>query len=438
MKKIIALFLTMAMVMALAACAPDEDPTKTDPETTVSDPETTKEPVKIHFPTYAVGTHVSAPWQTKVLERFEEEYGDRIEVVVEEIPSDDAYYEKLKVLLAARDMPDLIIGGGGMDLLTIEAELAVDVKPYLDADPEWKEDIGEQGIEKYTYNGAVYAVPHYRTAIGYFYNKEMFEAADIRPAQTWDEWMDNLDKLKEAGYVPLALMTGENAWTTNLILGAIIGSSGEAGNRFMNTMHPTDFEIPEVINALEMIKTMLIDYTIPDAIGAPYTVAANSFLSEEAAIIANGPWMAGDFDDPEKVADDFYDKVGASIFPKGIHSALGSGMLVTAQTQEKADAAAKLLKFHTDAVAQQWNLEMQHFTPLSPRVEAPEDYMEENPIISELINMLPEAEYEYVHFSEIFHSNVVDQFAVLYPTFVADRMTAEEMAEELTEAAKRN
>ena len=64
-----------------------------------------------------------------------------------------------------------------------------------------------------------------------FYNTEMFEQAGITPAETWDEWMSNLEALKGIGVTPLTFFTGENSWTTQNVLVSIVGTQNEESNR---------------------------------------------------------------------------------------------------------------------------------------------------------------------------------------------------------------
>ena len=42
---------------------------------------------------------------------------------------------------------------------------------------------------------------------------------------------------------------------------------------------------------------MYQNYTTQDAIGGKYENAANNFLAGQTAMLANGPWMIGDFSD---------------------------------------------------------------------------------------------------------------------------------------------
>ena len=41
--------------------------------------------------------------------------------------------------------------------------------------------------------------------------------------------------------------SADSGWLTNLWMSALIGTNGDAGNEWMNTMYPTDYNTPEVI-----------------------------------------------------------------------------------------------------------------------------------------------------------------------------------------------
>ncbi len=101
----------------------------------------------------------------------------------------------------------------------------------MEARPEYAKELGEDALEfgRNWEDGGFTIFPTAVGSIGYFNNKEMFEEAGITPATTWDEWIGNLKTLKTLAFVPapLSSMTGENCWTTNLILSSIIGTSGE-------------------------------------------------------------------------------------------------------------------------------------------------------------------------------------------------------------------
>lgn len=438
---------TLVLAMSISACgSPNASenngaPANSTPsETNQADiAPTTKAPVKISYLTFRVGTHASAKMEEEQIKQFNAKYGDEVEVVVEEIPSDSAYEDKLKILAASGDVPDVVMGKNGINDLLIKSNLATPFNEYLDKDPEWKAAIGEAAITANTRDGKVWSISDQKQNIGYFYNKEMFEQAGIKPAQTWDEFMSNNEKLKAAGFIPLSLMTGENAWTTNLILAAIVGTSGEAGNSFMNTLHPTDFNTPEMIEALNLMKTMLEKYATKDALGAGYANAANNFCQNKAAIIANGPWMIGDFSDPTKCSEGFDQKVGVAAFPNNsMVSTYEVGYMIGAKTQETRDAAEKFIRFKTGIEGQTIALEYGNVMPVSDEVQPSEALRQKYPLFVESIAVAQQTEVHYRNFDAIVYPNVTDAWKTLYPKLVFGRSAAEDITQELTDIAAKS
>ncbi|SHJ13885.1 carbohydrate ABC transporter substrate-binding protein, CUT1 family (TC 3.A.1.1.-) [Clostridium cavendishii DSM 21758] len=398
-----------------------------------------KDKVKITYPTYRVGAHASAAAEKEIIDEFNKKYGDEIEVVVEELPSDQAYVEKMKVLAASKQLPDIVEGKNGIIDLAIKNGQAVDLLSTVNGDEAYKAEIGEEAIKANMRDGKLYSIANARQLIGYFYNKEMFKKAGINPAKTWDEFMSNNQKLKDSGVAPLALMTGENAWTSNLILGSIIGTDGESGNKFMNTMKPADYSNPSVIKGLTMMQKMLKEYTTKDAIGAMYANAANNFSQEKAAIIANGPWMTPDFSDKDKSKEGLADRVGVALYPEdGIVSQYEIGYMVCTSDKAKSDAAMKFLKFKTGAYAQKVMLEKAGALPLTDKVEMSEDYKKKNPLIVDLIKLSSEAKHKYSNLDNTANPTVMDVFAKLYPDLALGNITPEKMAEKMTEAAAKS
>lgn len=440
-----ALMLT-TLVMSISACGSNQaannstTPTNSPVASSKSDNHSADQaPVKIKYLTYRVGTHASAKLEAEQIRQFNEKYGKEVEVQVEEIPSDSAYEDKIKILAASGDIPDVVMGKNGINDILIKGNLATPFNDYLDKDPEWKSEIGEEAIAANTRDGKVWSISDQKQNIGYFYNKEMFEKAGIQPAQTWDEFMSNNEKLKAAGFVPLALMTGENAWTTNLILASIVGTSGEAGNKFMNTLHPVDFNTPEMIDALDKVKTMLQQDTTKDALGAGYANVANNFCQGKAAIIANGPWMIGDFSDTTKCAAGFDQKVGVSAFPgNGMISSYEVGYMIGAKTPETRDAAEKFIRFKTGLEGQRIALELGNVMPVSDQVQPSEEFKQKYPLFVESIEVSNQSKIHYSAFDSIVYPNVTDAWKLWYPELVFNKSTAEEFAKKLSDIAAKN
>ncbi|ROR28232.1 carbohydrate ABC transporter substrate-binding protein (CUT1 family) [Mobilisporobacter senegalensis] len=447
--KVIALLLALTMTMSLVACKNKDASKETGTNTEASVDETDKgdtpegtssEPVEISYATFMVGSHASAAAEEEVINAFNKKFEGKYKVVVEELPSDNAFVDKMKILASSQTLPDVLIGKNGIRELAIENGQAVNIKPFLEADPEWMKFVGEDAMN---YNmeddGSVYSISNQRQIIGYFYNKDMFSKAGVTPAKTWDEFMSNNAKLKKAGFTPLALMTGENAWTTNLWLAAMIGTDGADGNAFMNTSYPANYNNSSVIKGLEMLKTCLKEYTTPDAVGALYANAANNFEQGNVAMIANGPWMCPDFTDETKSIPGFGDQVGVALYPEdGLIAQFEVGYILctNGKSAEEQAGALEFLKFKTSEYAQSVFLEKAGVLPLTDNIEMSAEYKAANPILSELIQLSGSAKYTFENIDNTAFSSIVDETAVRYPELAYDEITPEEFADYLTKAAE--
>ncbi len=99
--------------------------------------------------------------------------------------------------------------------------------------------------------------------------------------KTWDEYFDTCQKLKDKGIAPNALMTGENSWTTMLMLTFALGSTEEGQKWLMESTPDTaDFTDPTVIEAIGKVQKMLGEYATPDAVGASSAVAQTTSLTD--------------------------------------------------------------------------------------------------------------------------------------------------------------
>lgn len=450
-----AIALTMVGVMSVGMLGCAQGDKKGDSQTASSSSKTGEngedkdfpDPVELNIATFRVGTHSAAAAEARYFEEFEAYYNgvdrQKITLNIEEMPSDEEYYNQMKIRAASNTLPDVFEGKDGVLELAIENDIAVDMTDYVNADEQYKKELGENTIAfgSEWEDGGLYNISYGLQAVGYFYNKEMFETAGIEPAKTWDEWMSNLEKLKEAGVckAPLSMMTGENQWTTNLVLASIIGTAGETGNTFMNTRYVDTYQTPEVTEAFEKIQTMLKEYSLPDAVGSDYATAANHFLNGDTAIIANGPWMTPDFSDTDKAEEGFDKKVGVALYPEnGAVYQLERGYSIAKSTKEKEDAAFKFIQFKTSAYGQQIHLEEAGVLPLTSDVEMSDSFKEGNPLVVDLVELLNDIQYPYQTFDVISYPTVLNALGTLYPQLVDGSLSPEELTIRLDEEAKKD
>lgn len=403
--------------------------------------ESTGEEIVINYPTFQCGVNTAAPVVDQLIEEFNAEYAGKYRIQKEDVPGDANYVDKIKVQLGTGDLPPVVYGGGYNLLdLALAKDVVVDLTPYVEADPEWKAMYSDVALTTNSRDGKIYASSSEGSLVGYFYNKELFEKAGIaEPAKTWDEFWEQCDKLKAAGITPLALDTADSAWVTSLWAGAMIATSGDEGYEFMKQMNPIDYNNQPTIDAFTNVQKMLQEYTTLDAIGGKYEHAANNFLSGQAAMIANGPWMIGDFSDETKTTADFADKVGVAIFPGNfVYDAPIQGYFVTKQDDPALEeAAVEMVKFFTSAHAQQVALEVQGMVPASSTVEITETAKQNYPLLVEFLDLAEGATVRTDNLQATMYPNLLDVVSQDLPLLASGEMTPTEFCQTLsTEAAK--
>ena len=403
--------------------------------------ESTGEEIVINYPTFQCGVNTAAPVVDQLIEEFNAEYAGKYRIQKEDVPGDANYVDKIKVQLGTGDLPPVVYGGGYNLLdLALAKDVVVDLTPYVEADPEWKALYSDVALTTNSRDGKIYASSSEGSLVGYFYNKELFEKAGIaEPAKTWDEFWQQCDKLKAAGITPLALDTADSAWVTSLWAGAMIATSGDEGYEFMKQMNPIDYNNQPTIDAFTNVQKMLQEYTTLDAIGGKYEHAANNFLSGQAAMIANGPWMIGDFSDETKTTADFADKVGVAIFPGNfVYDAPIQGYFVTKQDDPALEeAAVEMVKFFTSAHAQQVALEVQGMVPASSSVEITETAKQNYPLLVEFLDLAEGATVRTDNLQATMYPNLLDVVSQDLPLLASGEMTPTEFCQTLsTEAAK--
>ena len=143
--------------MPLAACSSSESASPASPAESQSSAASSGV-IEISFPTFMCGTASQTEWCAQRVEAFNTEYEGKYKVIVEEIPGDQNYIDKLKVLYSADDLPDVIVTGG-YNLIDMMKDKLVDLTPYLDEDTEWKGQLSSVGVNVNSRDGQLYAIP---------------------------------------------------------------------------------------------------------------------------------------------------------------------------------------------------------------------------------------------------------------------------------------
>ena len=265
MKKLVALLLIMGLLLSLAACGDKSSDTSnstsgTTSEVKTSEPttetketqETTEPAAKKDIKFYGkVIEYTSGPKMTDALiEKLKDKYN------IEAIQVDWGNMEKVIRTGIASGEPSDIYNYPPSAMANFE-DLALDLTPYLDADPEWKAQFSPAALEACKVNGKILSVPLESNFSVILANKTLFDelGIEIPDAWTYEEFEVVAKKFQDAGKFPFANATdlGRADWVYR---NAILSTTVSAGTYKEFTMGELPYTGPETLTALEKVKSL--------------------------------------------------------------------------------------------------------------------------------------------------------------------------------------
>ena len=144
-------------------------------------------------------------WQDVADEYMAAHPNVKIDITVYE---NEAFKTAVAPRMQAGDPPDLFQswGGGGLKE-QVDAGLVQDITDQVQP---WVGDLNPAAVGMYQVDGKQYGIPFDLGMVGFWYNKALFEQAGITaPPATWEEFLEDVQTLKDAGITPLALGEGD-------------------------------------------------------------------------------------------------------------------------------------------------------------------------------------------------------------------------------------
>lgn len=394
--------------------------------------------------TYKAGENVGAKFFLPQVERFNEKYEGEYKITIEEVVQ-DSYAEKIKQLAQQKKLPALVHAGIDNEWfrkIAVPNGMAYDLSEWLDSKPEVKKVCLEDSIEYCKIDGKLAVMPMYRISpIGLYYNSELYSPDKSIGSMTYDEFVKSLGKNK------VALQTGENAWTSMLILSALIANNG--GTELLQNSTDTklyDYTDPSIVKSVEQLKELFDTNAASNSIGAVYADSANAFMSENAAVIANGTWMNAEFapESKEKWSNNFDGaNVKSDIYFGNIALANSRGFgdfwVTTQASDEEREVALAFLEF----IYSQDEIEAHILAEggEAPNIEYSEEFLTElskDPLLSQITKALSAEGVKYVpSFGDCLPSSIAEsEISKLLPQLLDGTLTAKQFCEELTKKAQ--
>ncbi|MDQ0062688.1 extracellular solute-binding protein [Paenibacillus harenae] len=295
--------------------------------------------------------------QNKIVNQIINDYqAEHTNVTIkQEVLDNEQYKNKLKVLSASNQLPDVgVTWAAGFLQPYVEGNLFTPVDDVLGGELNGKFVAGT--TEAYAVDGKTYALPLEFNIAPIYYNKAIFEKYNLEVPQTYDQFKQVVKTLSDNGVAPIAL-GNKDRWTGSLwymyMADRFAGQEtlskaikGEASFTDENLMKAAT-EVQSLVDGNAFVKGFN---------GLSNEEAKSEFTNEKAAMYLMGTWELPNWTTNADIPQEFRDKVGFFKFPtveggKGdINSWVGGpgvGLFVAENSKVKAEAKAFVEYFVT-------------------------------------------------------------------------------------------
>lgn len=256
----------------------------------------------------------SVYWRDQV-KKFNES-GRGITIIDESLSDETAYLDKLRSQIATGTQPEIFIEYGGSRIIDyVEAGILVDVQPYFDADPEWRDSFLSDTTKKWQFEDytGTFGVPSQFYSVFLYYNKELLKKNGFdAPPETLDELRNMCQTMLDNGQQPMTL--GEkDPWRAGHFFNNLIMKSYGAQAVQDLADRKLKYDGPEMLELYGIIKEFNDKgYFGPNAVGVDVNTEDSDFLTEKTALRFNGTWFI-----PQVVAEyqGDIDNIGIARFP---------------------------------------------------------------------------------------------------------------------------
>ena len=311
MKKLISLLLIVAFMCSLAACQQTTQAPATEAD--AGGASTVPEAAATAEPTASTDAQRVITWMTVrsswtamnlVAEQYMAQHPN-VKIEFEIVSDRSSYNQKLRILAASKELPELFDSEADSALAEIaNTGVLLDID-QLYADLGYTDKMMQIGLSyPRMSDGKLYSIAWENNVEYFWYHKDLFTKAGITAAPTtFDEFLADCQKLKDAGISPISTWPG---WESLRWLSFI--PFRLTGNDFIDGLKAGSVKMsdPAGIQAAEFFQTLGTKYFQPGWSTSDYTNALETFLSSNAAIYYIGAWQFGSFlDESGNLKEDY-------------------------------------------------------------------------------------------------------------------------------------
>ena len=298
MRKALALVLCGAMAVSMVGCGSSNSGKKTSDETS-------KKSVKLSVTTTYAGEDTNAQNYKDAVAAWESKTGNKVDD--SSATSDETFKSRITTDFETGSEPDVLFFFNGVDSNQfVEQGKVVSVDEIRKEYPDYASNMKDDMLGASPVDGKNYSIPVNGFWEGMFVNKEVLKKAGVDvPTKdtTWDEFLQMCEKIKKAGYTPIAasLLEIPHYWfeysiynfdsptTHNTVPAKVDDAAGKAW-----------------VSGLEDIKTLYEKGYFPaNTLTAKDDETFQLFTNDKAAFLCDGSWKVGGIESAVKDAENY-------------------------------------------------------------------------------------------------------------------------------------
>lgn len=297
-------------------------------------------------------------------------------------PDTTSYQTTVRQGLQGNDPPDLMTWWSGFRMEDLVRSGAI-----AELTEEWnqyeQEGLNPDLAGAFTLDGKIYGAPLNVAYWNVFYNVHVFEELGLEEPDTWDEFIQVMDTMKENGITPLA-NPFEGRWPTFIWFEEfLINTDPDFYERLV--LGEASYTDPEAVEAMEIWKWMIDEgyFSEPGSIDSDLL---SGFAQGNIGMTLVGDWYQAPLTSSGLTPGEDYN---AFILPS-INPDIGSvaiyetaPILVAENGRNKEDALKALHNFFKQDIQQQY-IDLQSFSPMTAGV------VSENPVTSNVNRIMDE------------------------------------------------
>ncbi|MBN6051952.1 extracellular solute-binding protein, partial [Nonomuraea sp. RK-328] len=224
-----------------------------------------------------------APYFEKVVAEYEKA-NPKVDVKLEQV-GDQAYKDKIRVLSASRDLPDIYFSWAG-DFANkfVRAGLAADLTSVVGPSTQWGSTFAPAALKAFEYGGKNYGMPLNLDGKYLAYNKAVFDKAGVAVPTSFEDLLTACDKLKAGGVQPIAF-GNQYGWAAIHYI-TQLNAYDVPAKTLASDYNPASgaFTDPGYVKALQQFSDLVGRCGTKDANGLSHETAQAQFLSGKAGM----------------------------------------------------------------------------------------------------------------------------------------------------------